>query len=82
MKTYTRNARVSYYWDIELYFSTRIKLLYYFQYILIVVRTPGKPGIHLEFENSTWKTWNLHEKKLKKHLEFEKFQMNFYLLKF
>ena len=24
----------------------------------MVVRTPGKPGIHLEFENSTWKTWN------------------------
>ena len=34
----------------------------------MVVRTPGnpgKPGIHLEFENSTWntwKTWNSHEK--------------------
>jgi len=37
----------------------------------MVVRTPGnpgKPGIHLEFENSTWntwKTWNLYEKSLK-----------------
>jgi len=34
----------------------------------MVVRTPGnpgKPGIHLEFENFTWKTWKLHEKKLK-----------------
>ena len=29
--------------------------------ITMVVRTPGKPGIHLEFENFTWKTlktWN------------------------
>jgi len=27
----------------------------------MVVRIPGKPGIYLEFENSTWKTlktWN------------------------
>ena len=36
--------------------------------IRMVVRNPGnsgKPGIHLEFENSTWntwKTWNLYEK--------------------
>ena len=32
---------------------------------IMVVRTPGKSGIHLEFENSTWntwKTWNSHEK--------------------
>ena len=28
----------------------------------MVVRTPGKPGIYLEFENSTKKTWNSHEK--------------------
>jgi len=50
----------------------------------MVVRTLGKPGIHLEFENSTWKsskTWNLHEKKFKKHLEYEIFQMNFYFAK-
>ena len=28
---------------------------------IMIVRTPGKPGIHLEFENFTWKTlktWN------------------------
>jgi len=30
--------------------------------IIMVVRTPGKPEIHLEFENATWKTlktWTL-----------------------
>ena len=33
--------------------------------IFMVVRTPEKDGIHLEFENYTWKTlktWNLHVK--------------------
>ena len=45
-------------------------------HMVMVVSTPGKPGIHLEFKISTWKTWNLHEK-IEKHLEIEIFQMNF-----
>jgi len=39
----------------------------------MVVKTFGKLGIHLEFENSTWKIWNFDGKKLKRHLEFEIF---------
>ena len=52
-------------------------------YGTMVVRTPGNPGklgIHLEFENFTWKKLENLEfagKMLKKHLEFEIFQINF-----
>ena len=46
----------------------------------MVVRTPGNPGIHLEFEISLGKP-GIRKKKVEKCLEFEIFQMNFYFAK-
>ena len=54
-------------------------------HMIMVVRTLGKPGIHLEFDNSTWntwKTWNLHEKSLKNTWNLRFFREIFILLKF
>ena len=52
----------------------------------MIVRTPGKPGkpgIHLDFDNFTWKTLKprICLAKLKEHLEFEILHMIFYFTK-